>query len=41
MKSIPQSTLEAAVKGVNLATGTLRMQLGETPTLLIFLRHFG
>ncbi len=41
MKSIPQTVLDTAVKGVNLAPGTLRAQLGETPTLLIFLRHFG
>ncbi len=41
MKSIPQSILDTTVEGVNLATGTLRRQLGEAPTLLVFLRHFG
>ena len=41
MKSIPQATVDTAVEGVNLATGTLRMQLDGAPTLLVFLRHFG
>ncbi len=41
MKSIPQMMLDTAVEGVNLAPGTLRMHLGEAPTLLVFLRHFG
>ncbi len=41
MKSIPRAILDGAVEGVNLASGTLRTQLGDAPTLLIFLRHFG
>lgn len=41
MKSIPQTILDTTVEGVNLAPGTLRTQLSEAPTLLIFLRHFG
>lgn len=41
MKVITNSVLDTAVDGVNLAPGTLRTQLGEAPTLLVFLRHFG
>jgi len=41
MDSIPQTILDATVRGVNLAPSPLRAQLGEAPTLLIFLRHFG
>ncbi len=41
MKKIPAELLERAVDGVNLEPGTLRAQLGRTPTLLVFLRHFG
>lgn len=41
MKSIPRATLDGAVEGVNLAPGTLQTQLGDAPTLIIFLRHFG
>ena len=29
------------MKGVNLAPGSLRDQLGDEPRLLVFLRHFG
>lgn len=38
---IPDEVLDAPVAGVNLMPGTLRDQLGEGPTLLVFLRHFG
>lgn len=41
MKQIPPAALSAAVAGVNLQPGTLRDQLGDQPTLLVFLRHFG
>jgi len=41
MDAIPDEILDAPVSGVNLAPGTLRAQLGERPTLLVFLRHFG
>ncbi len=41
MKRIDQAVLEAATEGVNLRPGTLRDQLGEGLTLLVFLRHFG
>jgi hypothetical protein len=41
MKSIPKEILDTPVTGVNLKPGTLREQVGETPTVLVFLRHFG
>jgi hypothetical protein len=39
--NIADETLDRAVFGVNLMPGTLRDQLGDAPTLLIFLRFFG
>ena len=41
MRSIPPDLLDASVRGVNLMPGSLRDQLGEETTLLVFLRHFG
>ena len=41
MDRIPDSSLERVVSGVNLMPGTLRDQLGERETLLVFLRYFG
>ena len=41
METLSDSILDRAVIGVNLAPSTLRDQLGEAPTLLVFLRHFG
>ncbi len=41
MKRIEHSGLEAPVDGLNLRPGTLRDQLCDEPTLLVFLRHFG
>jgi len=38
---IPDELLDLIVSGVNLTPGTLRDQLGEELTLLVFLRHFG
>lgn len=38
---LPASLLDRAVTGVNLVPGTLRDQLGDEATLLVFLRHFG
>lgn len=38
---IPDAVLDGPVTGTNLVPGRLRDQLGETPTLLVFLRHFG
>ena len=38
---IPQAVLDTPVGGVHLTPGTLRSQLGEGDTLLVFLRHFG
>lgn len=41
MKQIPTITLDTAVAGLNLRPGSLGNQLGDQPTLLVFLRHFG
>ena len=41
MNTLPPGLLDRPVGGVGLAPGTLRDQLGEDPTLLVFLRHFG
>jgi hypothetical protein len=41
VKSIPKTILETPIAGVNLNANTLRQELGETPTVLVFLRHFG
>ena len=41
MKKIPPAVLDRPVSGWNLAAATLREALGGTPTLLVFLRHFG
>ena len=40
-RSIADAILTSPVAGLNLAPGTLRDQLGATPTFLVFLRHFG
>ena len=39
--TIDDTLLDRPVAGINLEPGTLRHQLGEAPTLLVFLRHFG
>jgi hypothetical protein len=41
MKTIDAAILDHPVEGVNLKPGALRDQLGDTPTLVVFLRHFG
>jgi hypothetical protein len=41
MREIPDDVLDAPVSGANLVPGRLRDQLDATPTLLVFLRHFG
>ena len=41
MERIPDAVLDRYVSGVNLMPGSLRDQLGEAVTLLVFLRHFG
>lgn len=40
-KRIAPAVLEQPVVGLQLQPGSLRTQLGERPTLLLFLRHFG
>ena len=39
--TIPEAVLDQPVEGVNLRPGPLRDQLGDGPTLLVFLRHTG
>lgn len=41
MNEISQDLLEIPIEGVNLTGETLADQIGDRPTLLIFLRHFG
>lgn len=41
MQPIASEVLATPVEGVNLVGETLRDQLGEGDTLLVFLRHFG
>jgi len=41
MQKIKSELLNVAVSGVNLKAGTLKDQLGDQVTLLVFLRHFG
>jgi hypothetical protein len=41
VRSIPPAVLDASVRGVNLMPGSLRDQLGDETTLLVFLRYFG
>jgi len=38
---IPASSLDRVVSGVNLMPGSLRDQIGDRETLLVFLRYFG
>lgn len=40
-KRIREEILEQPVQGINLSQGTLRNQLSDQPTLVVFLRHFG
>lgn len=41
MIQIDPLTLDAETNGVNLQSGTWRAPLGDTHTLLVFLRRFG
>jgi hypothetical protein len=41
MQQINSEILDLPVEGANLQPGSLRDQLGDRPTLLVFLRHFG
>lgn len=41
MHSVDNSAWTRQVEGVNLKPGTLADQVGDGPTLLVFLRHFG
>ncbi len=40
-RQIATPILASPVTGLNLVPGTLRDQLGATPTLLVFIRQFG
>ena len=39
--SLPAEVRDLPVKGRNLIPGTFGDQIGDEPTLLVFLRHFG
>lgn len=41
METLDDALLDGPIAGVNLRGGTLRAELGDEPTLLVFLRHFG
>ena len=41
MARISEASLSRVVSGVNLMPGTLADQIGDSETLLVFLRHFG
>ncbi len=41
MDMIPQKILSEPISGVNISGNTLRQEIGESETLLVFLRHFG
>ncbi len=41
MDLIPEQTLALAVVGTRIAGHTLADVLGDSPTLVVFLRHFG
>ena len=41
MTQIPDTVLDLPIEGVNLRGATLRQELGNEPTLLVFVRHFG
>ncbi|MEM8532680.1 MAG: hypothetical protein AAGF95_17680 [Chloroflexota bacterium] len=41
MQQMNATILQSPVDGLNLQPGSLQEQLGTTPTLVVFLRHFG
>lgn len=41
MQSIPNPILITPITGVNLRAAMLRQEIDDTPTVLVFLRHFG
>jgi hypothetical protein len=41
LEQIPAEVLALPTSGVNIQPGTLGEQLGDRPTALVFLRHFG
>lgn len=41
LDTLPAKALGSPVTGVGILPGTLRDQLGDSPMLLVFLRHFG
>lgn len=41
MKNIPDALLAHPIEGVNLSGKTLGEELGDSPKLLVFVRHFG
>jgi hypothetical protein len=41
MQTIPQHILDRPLSGYNITDSSLRAEIGNAPTLLVFLRHFG
>ena len=41
MQIIDQKILDARVEGINLTSGTLQEEMGNSIVLFVFLRHFG
>ena len=41
METMPATLWQRPVTGLNLHPGTLADQVGQQPSLLVFLRHFG
>ncbi|PIO48254.1 MAG: hypothetical protein CMR00_05730 [[Chlorobium] sp. 445] len=41
VSTIPDHILDLPISGINLRANTLREELGNDPTLLVFVRHFG
>lgn len=40
-KRIDAAVMDRPMSGINISGATLRDEIGQTPTLLVFLRHFG
>ena len=40
-ETLPDESLDRPIDGIGLRGRTLREELGNEPTLLVFLRHFG
>ena len=38
---IPEAVIDLPLEGLNIHNSTLRQEIGQAATLLVFLRHFG